>query len=172
MKLSNLLCFSRVIRFLWGIHNTRIRKESMERRIKHTYTNSYTKNLVIKSQSRSFSKVEQKCSKSRFCNCRKYQIRKFNCRKLQNSYTYSDTKITVKQEKTATEVLLLRFVCGATGNRTRDTRIFSPLLYQLSYGTNFCSRTSPSFDWDCKGRHFFFNSKSFSHFLRKRNNVR
>ena len=25
---------------------------------------------------------------------------------------------------------------GATGNRTRDTRIFSPLLYQLSYGTN------------------------------------
>ena len=27
------------------------------------------------------------------------------------------------------------FNCGATGNRTRDTRIFSPLLYQLSYGT-------------------------------------
>ena len=26
--------------------------------------------------------------------------------------------------------------CGATGIRTRDTRIFSPLLYQLSYGTN------------------------------------
>ena len=26
---------------------------------------------------------------------------------------------------------------GATGNRTRDTRIFSPLLYQLSYGTVF-----------------------------------
>ena len=24
---------------------------------------------------------------------------------------------------------------GATGNRTRDTRIFSPLLYQLSYGS-------------------------------------
>ena len=24
---------------------------------------------------------------------------------------------------------------GTTGNRTRDTRIFSPLLYQLSYGT-------------------------------------
>ena len=54
-----------------------------------------------------------------------------------NSYTNSDTKITVKQEKTATEVLLLRFACGATGNRTRDTRIFSPLLYQLSYGTDF-----------------------------------
>ena len=29
------------------------------------------------------------------------------------------------------------FLCGATRNRTGDTRIFSPLLYQLSYGTNF-----------------------------------
>ena len=38
-------------------------------------------------------------------------------------------------QKTSTEVFLLRFCCGATGNRTRDTRIFSPLLYQLSYGT-------------------------------------
>ena len=37
--------------------------------------------------------------------------------------------------KTATESLLLRFLCGATRNRTGDTRIFSPLLYQLSYGT-------------------------------------
>ena len=27
------------------------------------------------------------------------------------------------------------FFCGATRNRTGDTRIFSPLLYQLSYGT-------------------------------------
>ena len=25
--------------------------------------------------------------------------------------------------------------CGTTRNRTGDTRIFSPLLYQLSYGT-------------------------------------
>ena len=30
----------------------------------------------------------------------------------------------------------MRDFCGATGNRTRDTRIFSPLLYQLSYGTS------------------------------------
>ncbi len=28
------------------------------------------------------------------------------------------------------------FYCGTTWNRTRDTRIFSPLLYQLSYGTS------------------------------------
>ena len=30
---------------------------------------------------------------------------------------------------------LLTFLGGATRNRTGDTRIFSPLLYQLSYGT-------------------------------------
>ena len=45
------------------------------------------------------------------------------------------------QEKSAIEALLLRFCCGATGNRTRDTRIFSPLLYQLSYGTFLRSQT-------------------------------
>ncbi len=27
------------------------------------------------------------------------------------------------------------FFCGASWIRTSDTRIFSPLLYQLSYGT-------------------------------------
>ncbi len=31
--------------------------------------------------------------------------------------------------------LRFRFVSGTTRNRTGDTRIFSPLLYQLSYGT-------------------------------------
>ena len=31
------------------------------------------------------------------------------------------------------------FISGATRNRTGDTRIFSPLLYQLSYGTMFIS---------------------------------
>ena len=37
---------------------------------------------------------------------------------------------------------LSSFLCmsGATRNRTGDTRIFSPLLYQLSYGTNFFLR--------------------------------
>ncbi len=29
-----------------------------------------------------------------------------------------------------------KFFGGATRNRTGDTRIFSPLLYHLSYGTN------------------------------------
>ncbi len=32
-------------------------------------------------------------------------------------------------------------LCGANGNRTSDTRIFSPLLYQLSYGTITIQRT-------------------------------
>ena len=57
--------------------------------------------------------------------------------------------------------------CGVTGNRTRDTRIFSPLLYQLSYDTSFVLRTPILFVWDCKGRHFFFNCKFFFNFLFK-----
>ena len=56
---------------------------------------------------------------------------------------------------------------GVTGNRTRDTRIFSPLLYQLSYDTSFVLRTPILFVWDCKGRHFFFNCKFFFNFLFK-----
>ena len=42
---------------------------------------------------------------------------------------------------------------GATRNRTGDTRIFSPLLYQLSYGT-ICV-------CGCKDRYYFFICKSF-----------
>ncbi len=34
--------------------------------------------------------------------------------------------------------MLRLYRCGTDGNRTSDTRIFSPLLYQLSYGTSFC----------------------------------
>ena len=50
--------------------------------------------------------------------------------------------ITTQQHKTQKAVkisLNCFFVCGATRNRTGDTRIFSPLLYQLSYGTNYVS---------------------------------
>ncbi|GEM_PF-3811674 len=32
---------------------------------------------------------------------------------------------------------IAEFFCGASWIRTSDTRIFSPLLYQLSYGTLF-----------------------------------
>ena len=42
-------------------------------------------------------------------------------------------------EKQKIPILLrIRILSGATRNRTGDTRIFSPLLYQLSYGTIVC----------------------------------
>ena len=41
-------------------------------------------------------------------------------------------------QKWATILFSLPDFCGATRNRTGDTRIFSPLLYQLSYGTIVC----------------------------------
>ena len=51
---------------------------------------------------------------------------------------------------------------GATRNRTGDTRIFSPLLYQLSYGTitiAFC---------ECKDRRFLPILQIFEHFSCKK----
>ena len=45
---------------------------------------------------------------------------------------------------------------GATGIRTRDTRIFSPLLYQLSYGTITYLSLS-----ECKDKHIFYFCKLF-----------
>ena len=44
-----------------------------------------------------------------------------------------------KKSRFSLKIRILRcfafLCCGANGNRTSDTRIFSPLLYQLSYGT-------------------------------------
>ena len=56
------------------------------------------------------------------------------------------------------------FCCGTTGIRTRDTRIFSPMLYQLSYGTKlgFFACFSQS---GCKGRAFFSFAQTFSIFF-------
>jgi hypothetical protein len=48
------------------------------------------------------------------------------------------------------------FPGGATWIRTRDTRIFSPLLYRLSYGT-----IPLRIRWDCKCSVFFHLAKSF-----------
>ena len=46
-----------------------------------------------------------------------------------------------KKSRFSLKIRILRcfafLCCGATRNRTGDTRIFSPLLYQLSYGTIF-----------------------------------
>ena len=47
-------------------------------------------------------------------------------------YRHKKTPGQMPQSKT----ISLPFRCGATRNRTGDTRIFSPLLYQLSYGTS------------------------------------
>ena len=55
------------------------------------------------------------------------------------------------------------FFSGATGIRTRDTRIFSPLLYQLSYGTI----DNTSRDCECKGRQKFLICKFFPRFFIK-----
>ena len=45
--------------------------------------------------------------------------------------------VTKKKNSETLDYKLFRsFLGGATRNRTGDTRIFSPLLYQLSYGTN------------------------------------
>ena len=44
----------------------------------------------------------------------------------------ADQRSDYRTKKEEAEKLPL---CGATRNRTGDTRIFSPLLYQLSYGT-------------------------------------
>ena len=51
--------------------------------------------------------------------------------------------------------------CGATRNRTGDTRIFSPLLYQLSYGTNCVNFAS------AKVHIIFESAKLFVDFLQK-----
>ena len=48
-------------------------------------------------------------------------------------------KIRSKNKRKTPKLLIISdlgvLCCGATRNRTGDTRIFSPLLYQLSYGT-------------------------------------
>ncbi len=51
--------------------------------------------------------------------------------------------------------------CGATWNRTRDTRIFSPLLYQLSYGTiMFFAGTNVTVPFcGCKYTESFYSAK-------------
>jgi hypothetical protein len=45
-----------------------------------------------------------------------------------------DPQVTRKKPRTFMAGLV--FFCGTTGIRTWDTRIFSPLLYQLSYSTD------------------------------------
>ena len=72
-----------------------------------------------------------------------------------------------RKRKNLNRIASIEVFRGATGNRTRDTRIFSPLLYQLSYGTRFLFFKRIVFVWDCKGRHFFFTSKLFCDIFQK-----
>ena len=65
----------------------------------------------------------------------------------------------MKTKKSHSEEWL--FVSGATRNRTGDTRIFSPLLYQLSYGTNCVNFAS------AKVRIIFESAKLFADFFVK-----
>ena len=53
-----------------------------------------------------------------------------NCKPFANNL-----KAIYEKRFTTLKVINLFLNCGTTRNRTGDTRIFSPLLYQLSYGT-------------------------------------
>ena len=60
---------------------------------------------------------------------------------------------------------------GSTRNRTRDTRIFSPLLYQLSYGTiiNLLMQTTHKRDLWLQRYTKSFNLQTFPSFFIKKN---
>ena len=58
-----------------------------------------------------------------YCTCAGRPLRGMDIKKTPGQMPQSKT-------------ISLPFRCGATRNRTGDTRIFSPLLYQLSYGTS------------------------------------
>ena len=66
------------------------------------------------------------------CFARKFRGGCRNC--LQIAYKF----VQLQKTKISNELFINKLEihsCGTTRNRTGDTRIFSPLLYQLSYGT-------------------------------------
>lgn len=81
----------------------------------NSYTYSYTRFLGHKKIYKIFKIGHSDSYRQDFKVAGSIKFRIFNCRRLQNSYTYSDTKIRSNHEKTATEALLLRFCCGVTG---------------------------------------------------------
>mgnify|MGYP003424134019 CR=1 FL=1 len=82
----------------------------------NSYTYSYTRFSALGKIYKIFKIGRSDSYRQDFKVAESIKFRIFNCRKLQNSYTYSDTKIRSKHEKTATESLLLRFRRGVTGN--------------------------------------------------------
>ena len=88
-----------------------------------------------------------------------------------NVVTNCPTPLKRKSAKRLSNNHLADFLRGTTRNRTGDTRIFSPLLYQLSYGTirDFLvlhsSRSGfPNQSW-CKDTTKFCISKHFVSFF-------
>ena len=53
-----------------------------------------------------------------------------------NILTKSEQTTRMDTKKAAFKTMKTASLSGVTRNRTGDTRIFSPLLYQLSYDTN------------------------------------
>ena len=58
-----------------------------------------------------------------------------NLRKLLNIKIDMRAKFQIQPNEKGKLIFSTSLSSGATRNRTGDTRIFSPLLYQLSYGT-------------------------------------
>ena len=91
-----------------------------------------------------------------------------NCFILHQKCRFS-TKEKRRKSLICSVLLILTFgSSGATGIRTRDTRIFSPLLYQLSYGTIIyasCLKASANIE------RFFLMCKYFSKKINKSANL-
>ena len=79
---------------------------------------------------------------------------------------FNEVKDTNKPKTKKAAYQSKRLSCGTTGNRTRDTRIFSPLLYQLSYGTIRDKRTAP-YDRGTKVRINFEYANPETKFMQK-----
>ena len=85
---------------------------------------------------------------------------------MKSSGFYVDPKIwgllSARIKQKILILLRIRILSGATRNRTGDTRIFSPLLYQLSYGTSILCLQPMFLDCGCKGTQTFETCKHFS----------
>ncbi len=76
-----------------------------------------------------------------------------NLCKLLNIKTDVRVKFQIQPNEKGKQIFSTSLSSGATRNRTGDTRIFSPLLYQLSYGTIAVLR--------CKGSAIFLYVQTF-----------
>lgn len=99
-------------KFLFGSRQIFENPEFFSQNLKsytNSYTYSYTRFSALGKIYKIFKIDHSDSYRQDFKVAGSIKFRIFNCRKLQNSYTYSDTKIRSKHEKTSTELLLLRF---------------------------------------------------------------